>query len=84
MLAQRGAARAQPAVSRLTRRDAFIELVKFSFCLETQSRDRLARQFERLSHDTGAVTVRRLSVPRDLSKIDGARDAILADLIGDG
>ena len=67
----------------MSRRQATVELVKYTFCLEADDRDRLADQFAQLSRQTGLVDVRRLSAPRAVSGLDRVRDAILADLESD-
>ena len=61
-----------------------IELARYTFCLETRNRERLAYQFDRLSHDARVVPIRRLAVPRTLAHLDRVREAILADLSADG
>lgn len=78
--AARGAARVSP----ISVRDAVVELVKFTFCLEIGNRERLADQFERLSHDARAVTMRRLALPLNGARPHRAREAITEDLAADG
>ena len=77
-------ARTTARIGPVSLRDAVIELARYTFCLETRNRERLAYQFDRLSHDARVVPMRRLAVPRTLALLDRVREAILADLSADG
>lgn len=68
------------AITSLSRRAAFMELVKHAFVLDLADRHHLSRQCERLADDCAAVDVRRISYPDDLSQLPRVRAAILADL----
>jgi len=72
------------SVVAMSRRDAFMALVKNAFGLELAGPERLREQFERLVRLTAAPRFGRLSFPRELALLPAVRDAILGDLRGCG
>lgn len=64
----------------LSRREAFLELVRHTYRLDITDREHLRKDFERLSRLTAAPLFRRLTIPRDLALLPAVRAAILADL----
>jgi hypothetical protein len=66
----------------LSRREAFMELVKNTFNAQILDSDRLKRQFAQARRLVSAVPVRSLSHPRDLSRLPAVRDEILIDFRG--
>jgi len=66
-------------IAPLAERDAFIALVRASFQLHLDDRERSRGLFERIGALLDAVPVRRLSYPRDLSRLGAVREALLGD-----
>jgi hypothetical protein len=58
--------------------EAFLELVKNTFNRRIMDADRLRRQIDETAHLVNLLSIRRLSVPRNLSELDAVRDAIIA------
>jgi hypothetical protein len=73
-----GAARVFP----LSRRQAYVELLKIAFCLDPVDRETARRGFAALSAIVQAVPVARLRLPLELDSLDDVRGAIAADLSG--
>jgi hypothetical protein len=71
-----GAARIVP----LSRRQAYVELLKTAFCLDPRDHDGARRTFAALSAIVQAVPVARLRMPLQLDSLDDVRRAIAADL----
>jgi hypothetical protein len=69
-----------PEVEPVSPRDAFMELISASFPLDFRDQRMLARHFRAMQCVAGAVPMRRLIVPDDLSALDAVRGAVLADL----
>ena len=67
-------------IASFPRRDAFMELVKAAFRLDITDKQRLCKQFERLSCVITSFPVRRLSFPHDFAILPAVRKAILEDL----
>ena len=57
--------------------EAFSELVKHTYRLEVADRERLKREFDRLSRLAVEPRVFRLAYPRDLSRLSSVREAIV-------
>ena len=66
----------------LSTRDAFMELVKFTFLIDITDRQRLRQEFERLSRISGLPLFFRLGFPRDFSLLPDVRRAILENARG--
>jgi hypothetical protein len=60
--------------------EAFMSIVKASFLLHLDDAVRSGELFSRVGALQGAVPVRRLSYPRELSRLAEVREAVLADL----
>lgn len=71
-----GAARIVP----LSRRQAYVELLKMAFCLDPLDHETARRGFAALSAIVQAVPVARLRLPLQLDSLDDVRRAIAADL----
>ncbi|MGH7906172.1 MAG: hypothetical protein ACREP6_06055 [Candidatus Binataceae bacterium] len=69
-----------PRISRLTPREALIELLSQSFRLVVDDREMLAREFAFFRAIVEHVPVRRLEVPGHFSALPGVRRMILQDL----
>jgi hypothetical protein len=67
-------------VEELTRREAFVELVKGTFNRHLVSAERLARQFDAATRLSDRLPVARLSYPRSLDKLAEARESICTRL----
>jgi len=72
----------QPVIEPLSRRDAFLEIIRAAFNLTVLERERFANQFQFASRLTAAVPVKRLRFRRRLSALPSICDAVLADLVG--
>ena len=66
-------------IAPLPERDAFIALVGASFQLHLDDQERSRGLFERIGTLLDAVPVRRLSYPRDFTRLGAVREALLAD-----
>jgi hypothetical protein len=76
-------ARRRPAaieLERLSRGDAFLEVIRNTFNTIVEDRDRLANQFAFASRLVATVPVNRLSYPRRLKLLPAVCEAVLADL----
>jgi hypothetical protein len=67
-------------IDPLSDRDAFIVLLRASFQLHLDDRERSRGLFERIGGLQDAVPVRRLSYPRDFASLGTVREAVLADV----
>ena len=63
-------------------RDAFMELVKSSFRLDTTDHKSNRRTFERIDEAVNALDIFRLSFPRDMSFLPSVRTAVLEHMVG--
>lgn len=70
-------------IEPLSRRDGVVELVKQAYRLDFTRRDQLANQLQQLSRISGTLELRRLRVPRGLTRLSEVRRAILVDLAGE-
>jgi hypothetical protein len=68
------------SVVRLSPRDAFIQLLSFTFKLDFVDRDELKREFATLDRIAALPLFYRLAYPHDFSMLPAVRQAILADL----
>ena len=75
-----GAARVVP----LSRREAYVELLKTTFRLDPLDRDAARREVAALSSIVQQVPVARLLVPLRLDRLNGVRQLVAADLAGSG
>jgi hypothetical protein len=66
--------------TRLSAREALVELVRCSFQLDVADSARTRDLFERLGDLAGAVPAHRLVIPRDFACLPAAREAILASV----
>ncbi len=69
-----------PAVERLSLREAFMEILKYAYILDTKDRERLRHQFDCLGRASALAPFYRLAFPRQLSLLPRVQDAILANL----
>ncbi len=69
-----------PTIDQLSPRDAFIELITYSYRLRVSGHKRLNKEFERIGRAASSLAVCRLSSPKNLSLLAVVQDAILADL----
>jgi hypothetical protein len=67
-------------IDGLSRRDAFLEIVRAAFNLAVLDRERYANQFLFASRLASSVPIRRLTYRRDFTMLPAACDALLADL----
>lgn len=72
--------RRRVGISCIPRQDGFMELVKAAFRLDITDKERLRKQFERLSCVITSFPVRLLSFPHDFTILSAVRKAILEDL----
>ncbi|MGH9409293.1 MAG: hypothetical protein ACRD1V_07545 [Vicinamibacterales bacterium] len=70
-------------VERLTAREAFLSLVRWTFNRRLVDARRLASQFALASTIAAAIPVKRLTYPRALERLDDVRRKVLADLAGE-
>jgi hypothetical protein len=68
------------AVRSLSRREAFIELVRHAYVLDATDRARLKEHFERMSAGGDQWDVKQLAYPSDLTALALVRAAVLEDL----
>jgi hypothetical protein len=68
------------AIEPLTEREAFMVLLRASFQLHLEDRERSRGLFERIGGVQDIVPVRRLSYPRDFACLGAVREAVLADV----
>jgi hypothetical protein len=67
-------------IRRLSRRSAFVELVRNTFNMAVSGPDRLERQFALATRLAMDVPIKSLSYPREFRMLDEALEVILADL----
>jgi hypothetical protein len=67
-------------IEPLTKREAFLELVRHSFRLDFDDRARLRKEFDRIAGIAAAVGLYRLSFARDWSRLAAVRRAVLQHL----
>lgn len=67
-------------IRKLSRRSAFVELVRNTFNMAVSDPARLERQFARATHLATDVPIKSLSYPREFRMLREAREAILADV----
>jgi hypothetical protein len=70
------------AIERISPRDAFVGLVKFTYVLDITDRLMLGQMFDRLSRLALLPLSYRLSFPRDFSLLPDVQEAILQNLRG--
>lgn len=70
----------EPAIERLSVRDALMELISFAFRLDLTDQAMILRQMHVLERVARRVPVKRLRLPDDLAAIPQARALILQDL----
>jgi hypothetical protein len=68
------------AIEPLSERDAFMVVLRASFQLHLEDRERSRGLFERIGGVLDAVPVRRLSYPRDFARLASVREAVIADV----
>jgi hypothetical protein len=68
-------------IEPLSRRQAFVELVRGSFNRRLVSPDRIERQFRSMAALTDAVPVKTLAYPRAIDRLPEVRKAVLADFL---
>ncbi len=68
------------AIAPFLERDAFMVLLRASFQLHLDDRERSRGLFERIGGVQDAVPVRRLSYPRDFDRLRDVREAVMADV----
>ena len=67
-------------IETLSRRQAFVELVKGTFNRRLVDPQRLERQFRVMANLTDLIRVRKLTYPRVIDRLQEVRDVVLADL----
>jgi hypothetical protein len=70
------------AVTPLPARQAFVELARHSYRLDSDDADLLQLQFGRQGRLAARIVFRRLAYPRRFQALASVREAILADLAG--
>jgi hypothetical protein len=68
------------AIEPLTRREAFVELVRHSFRLDFHGAPRLLGEFDRIAAIAAGCAVYRLTFAREWSRLAAVRDAVLEHL----
>ena len=74
------AARREVLIEPLSKRHAFIALVRVAFRLDPYDRVHLANEMDRLARLSRAISVRLLHVPRRLENLSSVLEAVLQDL----
>ena len=69
-----------PTIDQLSPRDAFIELIAYSYRLRVSGHKRLNKEFERIGRAASSLSLSRLTSPTNLSLLPVVQNAILADL----
>jgi hypothetical protein len=69
-----------PRIVALSRRDSYIELMKFRFRLDPRDRASLHRECDQLVRVAAAVPVARLHMPRGFDALADVRKAVYADM----
>lgn len=67
-------------IEPLSPRESFMELVKNTFNRRILDADRLTRQLAQTARLSTLLSVRRLTIPRDLGQLPSVRNAILTDV----
>jgi hypothetical protein len=67
-------------IEPLSPREAFMALVKNTFNRRILDADRLTRQLAQTARLSDLLSMRKLTVPRDLDQLPSVRNAILSDL----
>jgi hypothetical protein len=70
------------SIEPLSRREAFLRLLRATFNRRIVNRARLAQQFAAMTTIANRITVRRLSYPRLIDRLPEVRDSILAEIDG--
>jgi len=78
--ARRGGGRQPVRIEPLSARDGLVEIIAHLYRLDVGRRDLLRRDFDRLADLARRLPVRRLHVPRGLTRLREVRDAIQRDL----
>jgi hypothetical protein len=68
------------SVETLSLREAFVELVKATFNRRVVSAQRLERQFGVMAGLTGLVSLKKLTYPRSIDRLQEVREAVIGDL----
>jgi hypothetical protein len=68
------------AISPRTRREALFDLLAFAFCLDVEDRVRMGHVFDLAGQIAKTTPVRDLALARGLSRLNGLRAAVDADL----
>jgi hypothetical protein len=79
-LLERGRGSASPRIEPLTRRQSYIELMKFRFRLDPRDPIALGRECDQLVRIAHAVPLARLQMPSDFAALPDVLGAILADI----
>jgi hypothetical protein len=79
-LLERRRGSAAPRIVPLSRRQSYMELMKFRFRLDPRDPDALRRECDQLVRTAHAVPLARLQVPFDLEALPDVRRAVLADV----
>lgn len=77
---EKGSPAVGPMIESLSIRDAFMELVSYSFRLDLTDQTMILRQMRVLERVAKVVPVKRLRLPDDLGALPAARETILHDL----
>jgi hypothetical protein len=72
------------SIETLSPREAFVELVRGTFNRRLVSAQRLARQFGVMANLAEVVSVKKLSYPRTIDRLQEVRERLLADAGRDG
>lgn len=67
-------------INPLSRREAFLELLKHSYRLDVRALPSLRDDFDRLARAANRMAIARLAFPRELARLGEVRDAIVRDL----
>jgi hypothetical protein len=67
-------------IERLSPREAFVELVKGTFNRRLVSLQRLQDQFHFVARLTELISVRKLTYPRSVDRLQDVRTTVLTDL----
>ncbi|TAJ07057.1 MAG: hypothetical protein EPO61_13840 [Nitrospirae bacterium] len=73
-------AAARERIEPVSQQEAFLELLRSTFTLDSEDRGVMLRQFRWLDQVASLVLVRRLHVPSRFEALASVRDSILADL----
>ena len=70
------------SIAAVSPRDAFMELVRFTYLIDITDRRRLRDEFGRLSRIAALPLFYRLTFPRDFSLLPHVHEAILENVSG--